>query len=707
MKKQQAIITVALLGFALAAFNKSEAQAPAANAETQMRAAYGFAAQMPADTATFADFYNLGSLVKDVSESKTWAAIRSNPLFGDVLRDGSFQKSIDQMERTNPDAAKWKAVLIDALGNEAFVALAAGSETKMHAWLELNSDMRAQQFQNALSGKSSNDALMPAILPHIKDLDIPPMIIGFKISSQKAALDELLAEAEKNLPPYVVASTFTVSSNSFKSFSLTVGKALPPAAQNEVKQMIEKNISDPQKADEIYQALLARHFEVAYGYVGDYFIISLGDDHAHVKFAASYADSLLAKPEVQAVANYTAKPVVGFSWATAEFTKACQQEFQLLPIYEEEKQALSEMMQAGDRQKLEADLKRLDTEAKGVFTHDFTPMVTVMYRDHGLCEEIFGGMKSSAPVQTMKFAGVPSDSTFVWVDQVGNQAVNDALRVWVEDFFSTSYDTFLRVGLPLMPPNGRVSFTMFQAMALPKIIEFYHITRDQFAKSLGLETAFAMDLDGEIPEIPGEVPPEIHAGGKMMRIAVLSDLRDRALLGESWNSYFKLAGDIEQMAAQMSPQGGAMFPAGLPEPMNQMVDGVALWYYNLPMPTGDLLPNIAVTDKTFVAGTSRAYSVAVSKAALNSAAAIKPMGIDVRVNFKPAFDFADKWLALAAKNPDLFFKGDRAAAMNFKKSQPDLASLLQCLRGFEGMTVQSYQENGLPRISSQIRWDEK
>ena len=147
---------------------------------------------------------------------------------------------------------------------------------------------------------------------------------------------------------------------------------------------------------------------------------------------------------------------------------------------------------------------------------------------------------------------------------------------------------------------------------------------------------------------------------------------------------------------------GGMFPQGLPPPANENVDGVSLSYYKVGM--DDFLPIVAVTDRTFVASTSRAWSLALTKAAASGTE--KQLTLDFRLNFKPVYDLAGKWLAFAAQNPGAFFS-DGDAAANFKKSEPDYASMLQSLRAFDGISVQEYQENGVQRISSQIRWDEK
>lgn len=487
----------------------------------------------------------------------------------------------------------------------------------------------------------------------------------------------------------------------FKSFAVTVSKVLPPARQDQLKKMIATDVPDAATADDIFQSLLARHFEIAYGFVGDYFVVSIGADHSHLEFVSNFKDSLLARPETAVAANYTYNPLFSFSWTSAEFFTVAQDRLELTPFYERVKADLAKTLAPADAQKLEGDLCRIDEKGRAVFDAKIQSMVGVSYRDHGLRCEVFGGLKPPALAASnpLKFSGVPTDSSFLWVDSQTDPAYSAAFWSWFEDLATTGYDTFQRLGVPKLTDGQRVQFGVLQNLAVPKITEFYKIAREQFGKALGNESALALDLAGEVPDLP-MIPPSFHDGGRMPRLAYLSDVRDRARLGQSWDGYFKLARDI----ALMIPQT-AQLPGGLPGPKRETVDGVTLSYYPLPrFQTGDLLPNVATTDKTFVVSTSRSYALDVSKAAVKPVSSQKPLALDFRVNFKAAFDFADKWLALAAQNPELFFPKDSAQAENFKKSAPDLAVLLRSLRAFEGIKTQVFEENGARRVSSAIRW---
>jgi len=615
----------------------------------------------------------------------------------------AFAQGYNQFSQ-NPEAAKWRAIASDALGNETFFEFTPGSSAILSSWIRFNDEMRIANMKNALAGKrapgASGPYTMQSMLPFFKTLQMPPVIIGFKMGAQRAALNAEVERGEKNLPPGADLTSFVFNGTiPFKSLVLVLGKVLPPPAQEQLQKTIAQKVSDPKEADETYQALLARRVEIAYGYVGDYFLVSIGTDHAHLKLAANFGESVLARPEVAVVANYADKPLLSFSWSSPELMAGMQRKFQLTPYYEKLKPEITRSLAAPDAEKLAVDLKRLDAEADALFPQNFTPMVGVSYREHGFRGEAFGGIKPAGDAP-LKFSTAAPADTFLWVDSVSNPAKSAAFRAWFEDLTTTSYDTFQRIGLPLVPDAQKMQFGLFQSMALPKLVELYKISRDQFAKSLGSESAFALDLNGEIPALP-MIPPPFH-DGRMIRLGYLSDVQDRALLGQSWDGYLKLARDISQMIPQ-----AALLPGGIPNATNEVVDGVTLSYYPLPLQTGDLLPNVATTDKTFVMSTSRAYSLELTKAASKAAAPAKPLTLDFRMSFKSAIDFAQKWMAVAAQNPDMFFKGDQARAAQFQKEEPDLTALLNSLRPFDGIDAQVYEENGVRRVSSAIRWQGK
>jgi hypothetical protein len=336
MKKPSILIVIALLGFTVPACNKKtetsgiQQQAkPAASDEAKLRAAFGFAAQVPSDNEGYVAFYQLGKLWHDFKASKTFASLLTNPLVQQVTGQDSFKKGWGEFS-VNPKGAEWRAVVSEALGGETFVSFAPGSAVKLQAWMRISNEMRLAQFRAALAQgnakqKAKPDDYLAGLLPFAKSLDFPPVLIGFKMGAHKTSLLAEIERGEKNLPPVIERAQFNVNGNlPFKSLTATVSKVLPPDKQEALKKFVSEKITDPKTADETFQSLLARHIEIAYGFIGDYFIVSIGPDHSHLKTSADFAGSLLSRPEITSVAGYADKKLLSFSFSSAELIGASQ-----------------------------------------------------------------------------------------------------------------------------------------------------------------------------------------------------------------------------------------------------------------------------------------------------------------------------------------------------------------------------------------------
>ena len=714
MKIQHLLLFPALTCLLAVSCHKNEPQPagpggqPQGSAEAKLRDACGFAAQTPKDEEAFVALYGLKKLWQDFKQTKTAQSLRANPAIQHRLASPVLQQMLGKVS-SNPDTAKLRTILGDVLGKEAFVIFAPGSAEKFRALQNFTNEMRVRQVKDLLSGTASHaqsnsmKGYLTAFQANGKSLEIPPMIFGGKISAQKADLIGAIAQLEKKLPAGVESTAFNLGGSiPFKSLVFSASKLVPREKLDQFRKMLETQAGDAQVADEVFQSLVGRKLEIAYGFEGDYFLVSIGPDHSHLKLAANYGDSLLSLPEMNVGAQYAGKSLISFSWCSKTWGEFALPHYQLTPWYQRFKQEISGVVSADDLKKLGEDIGRIDAKGGQIFPKDVSPAVGFAYREHGIHGEVYGGVKMPAldASKPMKFSGVPADSTFFWLDAERNPVITLAAWAWLEDMVTTGYDLFQRYGIPRLPDQQRIGFGVIQNLAVPKLVELYHITRNQLAKSLGDEAALAVDLNGEIPALP-MLPSQIMDRGRLVRLAYIRDVQDRKLLGESWDSYFKLGRDIALMIPKLS-----QIPGGLPAPQIETVGGVALSYYPLPIPTGDFLPNIATTDNTLVASTSRSYSLDLAKRAATPMAGAKPMAMDLRINISVACDFANRWVTLAGENPDLFFPGKPDQGAQFRARQPNVSALLQSLHAIRELDVQVYEENGMRRVSSKIGWQE-
>jgi hypothetical protein len=111
-------------------------------------------------------------------------------------------------------------------------------------------------------------------------------------------------------------------------------------------------------------------------------------------------------------------------------------------------------------------------------------------------------------------------------------------------------------------------------------------------------------------------------------------------------------------------------------------------------------------DKVFIASTSPSFAQEIGRGVEKGASDQSPVNISFRLQFGALCDFAANWMNLAAQSPDVFFRGDTAKRDEFLKMQPDLAKLVQALRGFRGMEARFFHENGAPRSTAVMRFED-
>lgn len=690
---------------------KKEAAAPAAASnEPRLQDTYGSAARTPQDAEALVEFYHLGQAWQDLQKSPSMTALVANPLVqhaiaqfnGAMAMSGTNWSSFS----SSPDAVKWRAIVADALGQEFSVTFSNGSADRLVAWRQLSNEMRFQQFltglKSGMAGKPSATstpgqfgAMLSGLDANLKTLDLPPVIFSFKMGAQRAALEAELKQAEAQLPANVDKADVQISGSTFRSLTFAASKLIPATQQAQLKQKLQE-MTDPKTAEDLNAWILSRHAEVVYGFLDNYWIVAIGPNHDHVKFSSSVADSVLNTPEMaERCKEFSTKPLMSISWASARMASAAVQRLEIAPWVEQARGELSQTLSPADLQKLQADAQRIDAKAQRFLPHDFSPVASFAYRKDGVHVESFGGMKipGAPPTKPLQFSVVPSDSTLLWMDRQMDPAVSQAFFDWLEDLVSTAYDYAQRDVLPKLPDQQKPMVGMAINLAVPKIVELYHITKDQFAKSLGSEKAFVLDSNGALPPLP-QIPAPIQQSGKMLRLAYLSTIEDRALLGKSWNSYFKFAQDLVLMLPMAPPQ----FRNGLPQPNEKTSGALTTYSYPLPMDSRDLLPNISIwKDKVFIASISPMFSEEIGKSLEKSAASQEISIMDFRLQLSAFWDFSEKWIAVAAQNPDVFFGTDTAKRDQFLQAKSDLAKLVHSLRAFGGVDARIFEENGIRR----------
>jgi hypothetical protein len=239
-----------------------------------------------------------------------------------------------------------------------------------------------------------------------------------------------------------------------------------------------------------------------------------------------------------------------------------------------------------------------------------------------------------------------------------------------------------KYGRTMVPEDGRKNAAQVESIAIPMVKDFWKSIR-ALGRAFGENTALLVDLNGAMPPIPN-APKMAIDGGKVPRLAVVMDIKDRAALAEAWKGFEKFI-----------KQGIAFIPAGadappVPEPKMKTEGELEIHYVELPMPTGDFLPHIAISKDKWILSTSPSYSAELAKQAATGTAKL-----DGEMLMSPVAlaNFADHWLKLAASNPSEFLQNP-SAVEDFQKNKGMIESVIRVVRSIKSMDIKSGEEGG-------------
>lgn len=666
---------------------------------------YGFVARLPKDVEAFSAIYRLHDIWVSISNSK-WAATLLD--LEPVKQNPDIQNSIKQWN--SPEAQKVKGILEAVVGNEFIVVQPAGFASKaaplMEAYGKFFEAYLQQAFLAGLSGKQMGpkeiQTLMqnaaPELIPAFAKCDVPPLLLITKAGKAKADIDgafkQLTEMVGTKLPPAFELGSFKVADKyEFKTMSVVAQKLVAQFQEVQFELQLKELLGDAAKAKEMVALIAAKRAELAWGWVDDYFVVSLGSDHSHVKFAADEAGSALAISAVaKRAVQFADKKPMGLAYVSKELSEKFSTRVEFADSFNGISNELRGILKPEHIAAMQADVKKLEGRAQSLFTWQFDPTVAVSYVEGGIHADSFGGLRNSLfdSSKPLSFASLVTPSSFLFFNSRGNGAQSKAVADFIEDGAGTLWGWYEKYGRTMVPPEGRGGVALVEGTAKPMVEQFWKSGR-ALCKALGAESAFILDLNGNVPKLK-EIPPFL-ADGKIPRIAYVAELKDRAALAESWKGFASL---IKQIGAFVPPD---VLPQGVPQPVMKSEGDVELHYIPLPVPTDDVLPHIAISKDRWIISTSPSFS---KELASKPAAATGPaLGSNDQVNFSAAWDLAEVWLGVVDKNAETMLSP--ADAKEFQQVRPMIGTGLKLARCLRGMESQISVEDGQARMSIHIK----
>ncbi len=685
-----------LLAFAVLATSCRRSEPPAEERWKPL----GFINRVPATTEAYTAVYGLGPVLQEAAASAV-----GKTLLGALTADSPVA-GWSELLRNHPGAARWLTLLSEAGAEEVFVALAPGATAQLEAMQALQRRLDAAGLDAALTslGNREEGGGAPPVMPDaaaawqawIEGAQVPPVLFGAKAAAHRAQIDAAMAELEQSLPEGVEKDRTTLEGvGEFRRLRSNVATLLPAPARVALRDKFTRDLGDIAAAARLMAALEEKQVTLCHGWLGDYFVMSVGQDSRALAFSPDFSGSLAATPDLARLLPFLGQGVFSLSHALPALVAAAANP---PPIAEYVAVLLKAARASGPAERLaglEQQAAELQKEWEQLLVPPAGSLTSITSRDAGgWTTEIFGGSLeprlAESPAE-LPVAGPPG-TAFVWgeVLRPGYTArLYDAAgrtAAWATDLLQS-------VGPAYLTPEASMQINGMLGSLAPLVQEAFGTMRSLWTEALGDQAVMWVSLGGDVPATPF-LPPAVAGPGKLPELAWSVPVRDRAALTQAWQS---LQGLLPKVAPLLPAAAGGL-AAGLPAPMEQTFPAGTSFFYALPFVGPSLTPNVTFNAKDrWILATSLPYAQRL--AAPDPAAKPVPRVQVVALEGAPLWDFADAWLATMAAAPDFFNPEDPAAAAAQAATGRALVAGLRSITSFR---YETWVEEGLPRRTARL-----
>ncbi len=661
--------------------------------------AFGFASRLPADTETVIGARHLDEVISGFLKSNFFQQITA-------LAGGAVDPEM---------VAQGQAMVTNYIGKDVFIAFANGSSKELDSLMVIldayNRFSYSMMMKGLMGGGAGLEALAAAddpvemlrqallgedqaLLKALEELDLPPMIIGARVTDGAQAVLDQLGALEGQLPPMFVAADFEVEgAGKFRSWSVAAKEAFGDAERAAMRD----EIGDAELADRVEKLIDKKTVDFSFGLVGDYLLFAIGPNHDHVKLASKPEESLLSAKEFDFADQYLSKKIIGYSYATEGAYAAVNRPDSILAITDAVQDGLAEMAQNGlDLGEVSAAVGKAGKLMVDMSKRDASASMGVVYLEDGIKGESIGGFSTPGLDTSAKliFADAIPENAFFAMDMVSTAKYEKQSLELLETIVEGAHAAAAKFAT--MDENFGEQFNAMDTLFRPKLLKIYDIMKNQVQAGLGRESGIVIDLEGKVPKLPiPGMPQAIVNQGKMPRIAMMANVEDRAKLSKGWDELVPALNDLFKVIP--GQEAGAEFQ--LPDTMSSDANGLKTHFIGLAAFNEDLTPSVSISDDLFFLSTAKSLSESI-------AAKAKPgdkTGLILTLNFDALRVFGEDWLKLVVNNADEIFGGDQFRADDFRENAGMIQMVLNMMQAVNRLDVHNFKEGGHWRTSFHLK----
>lgn len=561
-------------------------------------------------------------------------------------------------------------------------------------------ELMGEEFMTELGINLLNDPESGAAL--LDRSKMPPLYFAYRVDDDKresalqqmASSVEFLGMFEDNVEPV----DFEHAGGTFAGYRV-LGAKLAESLGEDREGLDE--LTDPETVDKLLAAMAKKDLVVVTGILGEYVVLFVGSSKDDFQLVNTNSESLAANDSLAFSDAYATKDVAALIHGGKPALDAMKTAATgLADIAKGIRDGLGESDGLGDTRDLEAMLQIVaerEDALRKLSSNEALGLVA--YFEEGLKIESHGGADNGALdyKTTPTLAGLGQSSDVVlFANMTVDAAYDEKAQAYFESIVETSYAMALKVSqvemeVPEME-QFKEMFSLFDTKFRSDLVGLWDAYSGDFSAGVGQESALVVDLKGSMPAFPG-VPQEVVDNGRFVRASMVMPVTDRAKIQDAWK---KMNESTTSLLAKISEMNGEEIP--MQKPISSEKDGFVTWFFSLPFTSDDFMPSVTLSDKWFIASTSKTQALELAAKAGVEAGTPRP-GLWMDMNFVALQQYAKETLAMVEENSAAIFGENEFALNEFEENKELYGKYIASLDDLDKITVHTRREGGELRSS--------
>ncbi len=574
----------------------------------EMQKDFGAAAHVPQDVSAYASRMRLAEAWKDLWHSNAVQSLAALPLAQDAWRqvqqNPQFAAFMQALE-TEPVLVQGLPVLEDAVSSEVFACTGRDFPAFLRAAGGVLNTAQLAGFKNALSARDAMDPhvrrigpaagrrdttaeeLIDAVLANEQALQVPSLLLGFKLARPEAArkfLDTWIPQIGPT--PFGAFRPQTINGIACQVFELH-GETLFGMAFRSLPRDLARAGVPPEKANRFVAWLMGLRLKLAVGVAGEYLLVSIGKE---TDLLASWGKGTpLAKAAALDPLRAAYKPgLESLSYTSPELADV------FTPSAEDVRRFARNIAAAIPERPATKGLKeRIEKDAELLIKDLEFPVpsagVACTFRNKGTEALAFGGKPSGGLDYSRPLTILAHRSRQPILYSASRAARDPEAYDKAVKWMKVVYGYYEDFAVPAMPPENRKDYEAVMAVLKPLLASLDDANRACLMPALdGAQYLLVVDGRGTLAVFPdGTKPPKPIP---LPRLGIAVELNDPHKFTQGIERYAEALRRALDDARKAYPKHIPPMIA-LPPPQTEDTPAGKLYYYKLPWDLGrDVFP---------------------------------------------------------------------------------------------------------------------